>query len=65
MVPVTVRVKALSPAVLVDGESALMLGVGLMTVKFRAPELPVPALETVTGMVAAVAISAALMVALT
>ena len=65
LLPVMVNVKAASPAVLLEGESALMLGTGLLTVKFSELELLVPALETETAIVAAVAISAALMVALT
>src|SRR5919108_545688 len=41
-VPVMLSVKALSPAILLAGESALIVGVGLSTVNVRALELPVP-----------------------
>ena len=67
-VPFTVRVKAAVPAMTDEGDSELINGAGLDTVdalivKSELPEIPKPGagLDTVTGTVPVVAISAALM----
>ena len=61
LVPVTVRVKAGPPATADAGESVEMAGVGLLTVKVLAPEVPPPGvgLKIVTLGVPPVAISVA------
>ncbi len=64
----TVKVNAALPAVALEGERLLVVGSGLLTVKVSAGvEVPPPGLGfvTVTGMLPAVAISEAAMVALT
>jgi hypothetical protein len=60
-VPFTVRVKAVPPAVALLGEIVVTLGIGLLTVKVTALEVPPPGvgLVTVTLKVPAVAMSEA------
>lgn len=62
-VPLTVSVNAAPPAVALVGESEVIVGTGLFTVKLVAAEVPPPGagLVTVTGKVPAVAMSAAVM----
>ena len=62
LVPVIVSVKELSPAILDEGDSALMLGVGLLTTRVSAADSPppTPGLKTVTESAPAVAMSDAL-----
>jgi hypothetical protein len=66
-VPVTVRVKAAPPAVALLGESEVMTGGGLVTLKLTPAEVPPPGagLVTVTGNVPTVAISAVVIAAVT
>jgi uncharacterized membrane protein YedE/YeeE len=66
-VPLTVNVNAAPPAVALVGESVVIVGAGLFTVKLTAAEVPPPgaAFTTVTGNVPAVAISAAVIAAVT
>ena len=64
MVPVTVSVKADPPAIAEEGLMPVVVGTGLsglLIVKVSAPEVPPPGvgLKTVTGTLPAVAISAA------
>jgi hypothetical protein len=63
LVPFTIRVKAAPPTVALDGESVVTVGAGLFTVNGELPEVPPPGagLVTVTLNVPAVAISAAVM----
>jgi len=67
LVPLTVRVKATPPAVALDGTSELIVGTGLFTAKLVAAEVPPPgaALVTVTGKDPAMAMSAAVIAAVT
>ena len=66
LVPVTVRVKAAPPAVVLLGESAVAVGLGLSTVNVTALEVPPPpGFITVTGNVPARAISATVIIAVT
>ena len=60
-VPVTVRVKAAPPAVALEGESKLAVGIGLLMVKVRAFDVPPPGegFTAVTEAVPAVAMSLA------
>jgi hypothetical protein len=62
-VPVTVRVKATPPLVALAGESEVIVGTGLLTVKDEVPDVPPPGagLVTVTLNEPAAAISAAVM----
>jgi 3,4-dihydroxy-2-butanone 4-phosphate synthase len=64
-VPFTVNVNAAPPAVALAGESVVMVGTGLFTVKATAFDVPPPGIPfvTVTGNVPAVAMSAAVMAA--
>jgi hypothetical protein len=66
-VPVTVSVNAAPPAVALEGESDVIVGAGLFTVKFDAVEVPPPGagLVTVTGNVPAVAMAVAGIAAVT
>ena len=64
LVPFTVRVKPAPPAALLAGERPVVVGTGLLIVKVRAGvEVPPPGegLNTVTLAVPAVAMSAAVM----
>ncbi len=66
--PLTVKVNTAPPAVALEGERLLVVGTGLLTVKISAGvEVPPPGLGfvTVTGMLPAVAISEAAILALT
>ena len=60
-VPLMVRVKAVPPAVALEGESEVIVGTRLLTVKFEGAEAPPPGagLLTTIGNVPLVAISAA------
>ena len=64
LVPVTVSVKPAPPAVALLGDSDVIVGLGLFTVKFTAFDTPPPGagLVAVTGNVPAVATSAVLIV---
>jgi len=64
-VPFTVNVNAAPPAFALAGESVVIVGVGLLTVKLAAADVPPPGagLVTATGNVPPVAISAAVMAA--
>jgi hypothetical protein len=66
-VPLTVSVKAAPPAVALVGESEVIVGAGLLTVKLVAADVPPPGpgFVTVTGNVPAVAISVAVIAAVT
>src|SRR6266436_634172 len=66
-VPFTVSVNAVPPAIALDGESVVIVGAGLLTVKFVGTDVPPPgaAFVTVTGKVPAVAMSTAVIVAVT
>jgi len=61
-VPVAVSVNAALPATALVGEIELSVGAGLLIVNVEAPEVPPPGvgLKTVTEVVPAVAMSAAL-----
>lgn len=63
LVPFTVRVKAAPPTVALEGESVASVGDGLFTVNGEFPDVPPPGagFATVTLKVPAVAISAAVM----
>src|SRR4029077_418429 len=65
LVPVAVRVKAAPPAAALVGDSDVSVGAGLLTVNVTAAEVPPPGVgeKTVTEGVPAVAISAAVMAA--
>ena len=65
LVPSTVRVNPASPAVLLVGSIPVVVGRGLLTVNVWTSEVPPPGagLNTVTSKVPAVAMSAAVMVA--
>ena len=65
LLPVMVRVNAPSPAVLLAGERLLIVGTGLLTVKVNALEAAVPELLTDTEILPGLAISLALIEALT
>ena len=60
-IPFTVKVKAGSPAILLVGERDVMVGIGLLTMNVWALEVPPPGagFKTVTEAVPAVAMSAA------
>jgi hypothetical protein len=66
-VPLMVRVKAAPPAVALVGENDVIVGTGLLTVKLLVIEVPPPGagLVTVTPKVPAVAMSAAVIAAVT
>src|SRR3990170_915655 len=61
LLPLTVRVKAAPPAVAEEGLRPVTVGAGPHTTKFMALETPPSGLSTVTGTVAGVAMSAAVM----
>ncbi len=65
LLPLTVSVKAGPPAVAEEGLRLVVVGTGLLIVKVRAPEVPPPGvgLNTVTEAVPAVAMSAAVIAA--
>lgn len=65
--PLMVRVKAAPPAVALVGENDVIVGTGLLTVKLLVIEVPPPGagLVTVTPKVPAVAMSAAVIAAVT
>ncbi len=65
LLPLTVSVKAGPPAAAEEGLRLLVVGAGLLIVKVRAPEVPPPGagLNTVTEAVPAVAMSAAVIAA--
>lgn len=67
LVPLTVRVKAAPPAVALVGESEVIVGARLLTVKLVAVDVPPPGagFVTVTPSVPAVAMSAAVIEAVT
>ena len=61
LAPLTVKVKAASPAVLVVGLMLVAVGIGLSTVRLPAAEAPPPGvgLKTVMGKIPAATTSAA------
>src|SRR3990170_3880250 len=63
LLPLTVRVKAAPPAVAEEGLRPVTVGAGPHTSKFMALETPPSGLSTVTGTVAGVAMSAAVIFA--